>query len=242
MDKISSKDLIKNSELISGYFREVKDVIIVDADIKIVFPERFVEKEFVFLGNTIRLLGIYGIIDDNNNYAYTLAPIFQELSPSNVSEIMIDGVLNKVLEFKKGDIFMVDTTLVKTDAFIYDLYNEFYIKGNMPWFLKYNETSEILLESNKYADSNIGNNPLAFEILSAIISRDSEDKTKYVKNLIENDKQKLTQDVTYVGLNNIYYSYTNTGSRVIGGYYGSGISTAMVDPEKKSTDLMDILR
>lgn len=123
------------------------------------------------------------------------------------------------------------------DSFLYDLFDEFFIKGNIPWFLDYDDVNDLLLETKKYAGSNIGKNPLAFEILTSIIARDPNDKKQFFRKL-DNTKKKPT----YVGLNNIYYSYTTTGARLVGGYYGPGVTAAVVDKEEEASYIEKILK
>lgn len=243
MDKYSKSNFKRNPEVIKSYFKVVKDITIVTSELRVIFPERFITKEFVFMGSTVRALNIFAIVDDNNNYAIAMAPIFVELSPYNVSDVMIDNDLNKVLHFKKDDVFLVSNTCFVTDSFIYDLFDEFYVKGNIPWFMNYEDVSDILLESKKYAGSNIGNNPLTFEILAANIGRLKSDKNKFIRQELPNGKVNLEKmDVAYVGLNNIYYSFDSTGASLFGGYAKSGMVKSLVNPETTSTTTMDILR
>ena len=242
MEKISSKIFKRNPELIKSYFRKVKDVTYTSANLRIIFSERFITKEFVFMGSTIRTISIFAIVDDNNNYAISIAPIFVDLSPYNVSDVMINDVLNKVLYFNKDDIVIVNNTLVKTDSFIYDLFDEFYVKGNIPWFMGYEDVSDILLEAKKYAGSNVGENALTFEILASLVSRNKKNKFEFIRRSITSEKDVPDLNIEFIGLNNIYYSFDSTGARLFGGYYGSGVTTSMADPEKETTIMMDLIR
>lgn len=243
MDKYKKSNFKRNPEVIKSYFKVIKDITICTKELKVIFPERFITKEFVFMGSTVRALNIFAIVDEDNNYAVAMAPIFIELAPYNVSDVMIDNDLNKVLHFRKDDVFIVNNTCVITDGFIYDLFDEFYVKGNIPWFMNYSDVSKILLESKKYAGSNIGDNPLTFEILAANISRTREDKNEFIRHHLPNGKIDVEKlDVAYVGLNNIYYSFDSTGASLFGGYAKSGMVKSLVNPEETSTTTMDILR
>lgn len=242
MDKLSSKLFKRNPELIKSYFKKVKDVTYTNTHLRIIFPERYINKEFVFMGSSIRILSIFAIVDDDNNYAISVAPIFIDLSPYNVSEVMIDDVLNKVLYFNKDDIVINNNTVVKTDSFIYDLFDEFYVKGNVPWFMGYEDVSDILLEAKKYSGSNVGENALTFEILASLVSRSGKDKSEFIRRSITSEKDVSKLDIRYIGLNNIYYSFDSTGARLFGGYYGSGVTTSIADPEDETTVMMDLIR
>ena len=123
---------------------------------------------------------------------------------------------------------------------MYDIFDEFFVQGNVPWYLNYDDLSNIFIESKKYANSNIGSDPLAFEILSSIVTRSSEDKKVYYRHLITSGNNKIKPD--YVGLNNPYYSFDNTGAKLIGSRFGAGLNVALVEPEKKTSATSQILR
>lgn len=243
MDKYSRSNFKRNSEVIKSYFKVVKDITICTANLRVIFPERYIKKEFVFMGSTVRLVNIFAIVDDNNNYAIAMAPIFIEVAPYNVSDVMIDNELNKVLHFRKDDVFIVNNTCVISDSFIYDLFDEFYVKGNIPWFMNYDDVSDILVKSKLYAGSNIGDNPITYEILAASISRYRNDKNQFIRHVMPSSKVDVEKlDVAYVGLNNVYYSFDSTGASLFGGYAKAGTVKALVNPEKTSTTTMNILR
>jgi hypothetical protein len=242
MDKLSVHSLKRNPELVKSFFKNVGETVVTTKTIRVLFPERYMNRELVFMGNTIRLLSIYAVLDDENNYAIVCAPIFQELSPNNVTDLLVDDNVYKVLHFDANDVFMPTRVLVKQDSFIYDIFDEFFIKGNIPWFLSYEDVSNLLVESKKYADSNVGNNPLTMEIITSIIARHKDDKTIRIRETIETNLDKAKADPVYIGLNNIYYAFDNTGARIIGGYYGYGVTNAIMDPETKTTLVADLLR
>ena len=58
---------------------------------------------------------------------------------------------------------------------------------------------------------------------------------------LEKDKDGSGKPV-YVGLNNIYYSLDNTTAKLVGGYFGYGITVALIDKEKDTTTVSQILR
>jgi hypothetical protein len=242
VDSIESRGLNRKPDVIKSYFKNVGDSIVTTKNIKVIFPERFVKTELAFMGSTIRLVGLYSILDEQGNYGVVIAPIFQDLSPYNVGEVAIDDNVYKVLYFNAGDVFMLSKTLVMADEFMYDIFSEFFLKGNIPWYLNYEDVSNVFLESKKYANSNIGNNPLTMEILTSVIARDRENKDIRIREMIitNTDKNKIIP--SYIGLNNIYYSFDNTGARLIGGYYGDSVVNAIVSPETKSTTVADLLR
>ena len=79
MEHINLDKLNYNPEAIKSCFRISNNMTIVTKDIKIVFLESFLRKELAEIGDVVSLIGLYGIIDENNNYATCIAPVFQKL-------------------------------------------------------------------------------------------------------------------------------------------------------------------
>ena len=239
MDNYKLSSLKRNPNTIKNYFKIVGDTTVVTENVKVLFPARYLDKKLCIISNSVKVLSIYMVVDSRNNYAIISAPIMQDLLPNNINNVSFDGVPYVELVFSKNDVYIPNNNLVMSDTFMYDIFDEFYIKGNVPSFLDYNDVRGILLETMKYANSSVGKNPLIFELLTSIISRDPKNKKTYFRSIVTtNNKVKPT----YIGLNNVYYSYDNTGAKLIGGYFGEGLTTAIVDPETKTSDVSNVLR
>ena len=230
MEHIKTNSLKHNPEVIKSYFRIKDDITIVTEDIKIVFPDRWLNKELAFIEDTVKVIGLFGIIDSKGNYASSITPIYYDIDPNMISEaICDDGVVYKVLHLEAGSVFLSNNNLVVTDSGVYYIFDEIFIKANIPWYVSYDQLPDILAESRKYCDSNIGDNRILFEVLASMVAR-GEDKTEYYRH-VHKDKPN------WIALNNIYYSYKNTGAKLIGGYYGYGVSSAIVNPEVEATKI-----
>jgi len=234
MDYIDTDKLTHNVKVFQDYFHIENDMTIVTEDIKIIFPERWLKKELAIIDDGVKVIGLYGIIDSKNNYVMSVAPIYQDIEANMVSDaICSDGVLYKVLTIEAGTVLINNNNLVVSDNIIYYIFDEFLIKANVPWYADYDVLPDILAESLVYCDSNIGDNRIMFEVLVAMIAR-GDDKTTYFRHELKNNPN-------WVALNNIYYSYKNTGAKLIGGYYGYGISSAIINPEKEATRIEEHL-
>jgi hypothetical protein len=75
------------------------------------------------------------------------------------------------------------------------------------------------------------------EIITSMVAKDPNNKQIYFRQVHDNKNIKPE----YVGLSDIYNSYNNTGSRLIGGYFSYGITTSLVSPEKESSTVSKIL-
>lgn len=238
MEKFDITRLKRNSNKIRNNFKSVNNTTIVTDDMMVMFPTRFINTGLCFLGNIVKVIGIYAIIDYENNYAICNVPIYHNLIPSIISDVEVDGIEYKLLYFDKDNTFLTNNKLIVSDSFIYNLFQELFIQGKIPWYLNYNDLSNILKESKQYAGNNIGNDSMGMEILTAIVSRAPNDKQVYYRQIVE----LVKSDPTYVGLKNIYYSFDNTGAKLFGSYFSEGLISALVDKEKKTSTTSEILR
>lgn len=241
MQPFNIKNLKRKPDIIKSCFKIVGNSIILNKEISVIFPTRFINRKLAHMGDTVNVLGIFAIVDENNNYAIMNIPAMIELTPSMSNEINIEDDPYMLLEFNQYDVFTANTKLLQEDGFIYDLFDDFFIQGNIPWYLDYEDLSNILVLSQKYAGSRIGSNPLGLEILASIAARVSSDKTIFYRTLSK-DMEKMKKDKpSYVALQNIYYTFSSTLAKTSGSYYKDGIVSAIVNKEKKKNKLEVIL-
>lgn len=236
----SKSDLKYNPDIVKKKLKQVGDKVICTEDISILFPEWYVKKELAFLGSTVNLVCIACVVDSSNNYAILEAPIYAEFGPERLLEQSIDGVPYKIMTFSKDNIVILSTRCIKTDNFLYELFNSFFVQGNIPFFLDYEGTSKVFLESKKYADSNIGSDSIIFEIITAIVTRNDKNKMEYWRQTINNGAKG--SHPYPIGLSNVYYAYDSTGAKIIGSFFEQGLINAVNNPENKPTKTVEVLR
>lgn len=230
------KTLKRNPSVIKKYLKTSGNIVSTSTDLTVMFPSRYLDSNMAVIDNTTRVIGIFAIIDNKNNYSVVNVPTMIELSPFSVEEITVDNVKYKLLNFHKDTVFIPNNKSVVNADNIYNLFNDFFAYGRVPWFLSYLDVSNIFLESSKYLGNSIGSGILAFEVLSSIIARDPKKYTTYYRLSNSKDNPK------FIGLQDLYYSYNNTGAKLIGSYLKTGITTAILDPETKSSETTNILR
>ena len=242
MEDLRVDKLKRDSKKILSYFKEVKNTIITTQPIQIVFPARFIDLKLAKIDGLVDVVGYYAILDDKGNYAVVIAPVIGKYSPDLISYVMIDNEKYACLSFKAGDTVVTNTTMLANDNFLFDLYTEFFTNGNIPWYMNYEDVSNIFLETSKYASSGIGNNPIVIEILTAIIARVKNNKRILYKDTLKSKAEIYSKPPSYIGVSNIHYSYDSASSRIIGGYFKEGVINSVVDPETKTTRVADNLR
>lgn len=242
MDTLNVSGLKRDPDAIKKAFKKIGSSMVVTKDMRVIFPERYTNIDLAIIGSTVRLTSIYAILDDEGNYAVSNIPIFIELTPSNITDIEINGKVNKVLHFEEGTTFTENVNMVIDNTFLYDLFNEFYINGNIPWFISYNDAITIFEKTKKYAKSGLGDNPITMEILASILARNPKNKSEFYREILKNENDLNKVIPQYIGLMNIYFTFDNTVSKLVGSYYGQGISSAIISRETSTTTIEEILR
>jgi len=228
----------RNPTRVMSAMKKVDNMYIAVEDVCVMFPERYLDREMAFIDNgEVKLAGIYAIGLDTGDYAVHTAIVMETLTPSDiVNYTHIDGDIYVCLIFEKDTVLMPDNTVPKLDVVSKDIFTEFYSKGNIPWFLNYNDIANLFRDAKSTSGSNMGEDFTTFEILASLLFRDSEDLTMPIRY----SDGKI--DYTTIGLNNIVYGYSSTDAKLVGGYFSAGITNAMVLPESAPTALGDALR
>jgi hypothetical protein len=225
MVKMNLKDLQRDPDSIKKHLKKIGKTYVAKNDISILFPDRYINKNLATLGSTVKVVGIFIILDEDGKYGVLNIPTLVELTPDMVLDVSIGTEIYKMLKFTKDSIVMPNSEPVKMDSFIDPLFDLFMVFGKVPFFLEPHDLSDIFVESDRFAGTGIGNNTVTMELITSIIT---------VK---ENGK------VSYVGLRDVFDTFKDTTSRMVGSYMGSGITASLVDPyEGELTEMEKILR
>ena len=98
MVHIDTNLLKHNPEAIKSCIVKKNNMTIATKNIRIMFLDAFLHKNLAEISDYINLIGMYAIIDDNNNYAVSLAPCMQKLLVDKIEDsTCTDGQLYKIL-------------------------------------------------------------------------------------------------------------------------------------------------
>lgn len=236
MISLHRKEFIRNSAAIAALLLKKENTFLTKEEIKIIIPARYVDKELAFIEHEqIRTVAIFAIVDSKNNYTVVNAPIFIPLSPSDIEDAIIDGEQMKVLSFEPFSVVMPNTICVKSEQHMYDLYDEFITKGNVPWFMNYLDFSNLFARAKMFAGSKIGANRPVLEILAANVARNSKNLKQLYRYAIKSIDDINKIPMYPVGLGNVYLSRTSTISAISGGHLSDGIINKINNPEDQPT-------
>lgn len=243
MEVIRSDRLTRNTELIRSYFKKVKNTTITTTDITIYIPARYTSIGLATISSVVETLMMYAIVDKQGNYGVCIAPIIGKLIPSSPAyNVLIDGVEYIALPFEAGQTVIANNTMLCNDSFIYNIFQEFFINGKVPWFFGYEDLSNLLLEAKKYASSSTGDNPIIIEVLTSVMARVANNKKVFYKSVIKSKDDLNKIKPSYIGVSDRYYNFDTTVGKIVGGYFKEGILNAVVEQETETSKVSEKLR
>jgi len=242
MKALDISNMKRDPKFMSKYVKKIGDSLIAQEDVFYLFPDKYIDKKLSVIDVTCSLLACMSICKDDK-YAVMKFPCKVQVTPTSIEDVVIDNVLYKKINIEAGTPILDTTAYVKDGSMVYDVFEYFIIQGKVPWFLDYEDLFEFFKNVPEYTGTTVGRDPLVFEILVAIISRDETKLDRAYRNIIRNKEDLKNKGIKYIGLLNIYYSFRSTLAKISGSYFREGIISAIVNgPTKEATDLERIVR
>ena len=242
MEDLDISTMKRNSKFMDKYTIQKGNNVIAKEELYFLFPDKFIDKNLSVIDMTSTLLACMAICKDNE-YAVMNMPCKIKVSPSSVEDVVIDGVVYKKLIIDKNDLVMDTTKYVKNGNMVYDVFEYMVIQGKVPWYMEYEDLFGLFNNVPEYTGTSVGEDPLVFEIVTAVISRYGKDIHTSYRNVIKKREDLKTKELKYIGLMNMYYTFKSTLAKISGSYFKEGIISAVVNgPTDKATDLEKIIR
>ncbi|EKD89578.1 MAG: hypothetical protein ACD_33C00041G0005 [uncultured bacterium] len=198
------------------------------------FPKYYENKELLTIETNIFLYGVFAIIIDDK-YSVSTIPTMLQTNPVIIEEFIKDDVEFIRFIYGKDSVIIDNTSIVRNKILSYKIFESFYVNGNVPWYIEYEDLVKILDNMPHYADSNIGSSHIANEVICSFITRVKENKTIF-------HRLDAKKEYSYVDLTNIYYSAISTLNKCAGSYFSDGLVSAIVQKEVKPTKLENLVR
>lgn len=206
-------------------------------------PERYAEKQLASIGAEVYILGIFALVMEDKYYAVSNALAKVRLKNPTIATVKFDGDNYLEFTFEPGSVVIADKELVKDDILAYHVFEEFITKGRVPWFMDYQRDLVGLFDTAElHAGVRLGNNHVVLEIIAAAITRSAKDPTAYYRHLIHKASDLKTIAPATIPLRSVSYGATNTTSKLVGSYFGEGLTSALVNPADKVETIETILR
>lgn len=223
--------MVRDAEKVLSVLKELpNDQLFTTQACRIQVPTRFNDRGLAHIGIENYIFGIFPIILDDGTYAVCNIDAMVKISPYKVLVVNIKDVPYHEFHFEANSVVIANLNLVKRDTLIYNLLEEFFFNGNIPWYLGYEDVGKVFDTASEHAGINVNSNFEVLELLTSMIARYKIDRTKYYRTSIDNGDDMVKNPPVFVPMKSVFYSATNTLNKLAGSYFNDGIVSALVQP------------
>lgn len=208
---------------------------------QILIPARYREAGLVKIGAETYVLGMLAYVV-GSRYSVMRIPAMFRTEPSQINNVVFDADPYLELVYEAGDTVIANKDIVQDDALLYEIYDEFFAKGHVPWFFNYYDVGRLFAESPYYTGVRLGANHAVLEMLAATICRAPDKPTQFYRQFVERKEDVEKNPPFIIKLSSVSYGATNTTAKLIGAYWEEGLNSALVNPSDKVEPIEDLLR
>ena len=209
---------------------------------RIQIPTRYADINIAQIGIETHVYGIFALILSDGSYSVTKINAMVHLMPRRTTTVTIENRDYYEFSFEANDVIVASTSLVKRDAMMYNILDEFFFQGKVPWYVNYNDLGTIFDSAKYHAGSNIADSYASIELIASLVSRSEHDLTKYYRSTIADKPDDQLPEPAYNSLNDVFYSATNTLNKLAGSYFKDGVISALVTKTQTVSHLERLLR
>lgn len=218
------------------------DRVVTKKGCRIYIPSRYRENQFAKIANETYILGLFGIVSPDGYYSVSRCLAMVKTEPSVINIVTVDDTEYMELVYEPGNSVIANTDIVQSDDLLYEVYNEFIARGNVPWYMDYYDLGKLFEMAKYYCGVKLGANHVILEMLAATVSRDPKDPVKYYRQVVKTQKDVLDNPPKIIKLDSVTYGATNTTAKLIGAYWDEGVTSALVNQSDKLEPIEDLLR
>lgn len=233
--------LKRDAGYVSSWLKEVGDQLLTTKPCKIQIPVRFNNRGLASIGSETYISGIYAIIIDDR-YAVSNIPTMINITPTSTVTTTIRDEEYYEFSFDAGSSVIGNLNSMRRDSIIFSIADVLMIKGYIPWFFNENDIATIFMYADKYADSQVGVNMLANEIIASLMTRLKSDKNIYYRAVIKDRKDMLTNKPAFIGIQNTIYGPSNTLNKLAGRNFSDGVPSALINTTDTMEHIESLLR
>ena len=199
-------------------------------------PKRFEVYGMLDITDVVQALGIMDIIIDGK-YECSLNVLSKlTIVPSEMDDMVIDGVPYLVLYLQKGDIFIQNTQVTQDANAIYAVYVEFITRGKPLYTLGYDQLALVFDRVKQMTASSVGVDRVLFELIVSHLARDPKDLFRQYRYTV------MDVPPTIIPLRSVSLAPTTTSSRVFGSYFDDGLTSSLITTNKENSPFENIIR
>ena len=236
------KNIVRDAQYVRAHLRELDDERLVTLkDCRVYIPVRFSECGLASVGVDTNIVGIYLIVMEDKYSAVSLINTIIRFEPQSTNRVVVNGDEYYEFVFPAGSTVIPNMNIVQNSKIPYRIYNEFFAKGRIPFYLTYEDLAKIFDTARKYGGVNIGSDREVTELLVSIISRSKNNRADFYRQVVMTPDDINDKKPTYVALKSVAYSATNTTNKLAGSYMQDGIVSALVSPSTREERIERLL-
>ncbi len=236
--------LKRDGKLVSTFFKKLADnSCITTKGCKIYIPVRFAEKGMAEIGIKTYSVGIFAITVEDKFYSVWNINAMIQLCPTSTVKTTINGDEYYEFYFEPGSVVFKSLDLVKTDTLTFKIFDEFFSKGRIPWYMNsVDDMGKVFDTAAKHAGAGVGKNREITELMVSLIARNPADRHQYYRSVEGTLAELAKKPPAFIALRDVAYSATNTINRLGGSYFEQGVVSALNTPSQTVEPVEDLLR
>lgn len=216
-------------------------VLVTTKPCKIQVPKRYLERNLASVGSEVYILGIFGLIMEDQYYSVSMADAMVRILPASTDTVDVDGEQYLEFSFAAGDQLFNSLDLVQNDVLMYYIYDECVAKGRQPWYMNYVDSLHLFDSARAHGGTDLGNHAILNLIISTT-ARNPQDLTVMYRHTVQSMADVVARPPTIVPFRSVVYNTPNTLSKLIGAHFGDSLSSALVHPTDKVERIEELLR
>lgn len=210
--------------------------------LKIYVPARYAEHNLAEIGARTYIVGIFAMVVEDTYFSSSTVNAMMEITPSSMMTVLFDDDEYFEFTFDAGAVICPSLDLVKIATFVYQIYDEFYAKGRVPWFLGYLQMGRLFRTAKKHANSNVGANWEVVELLASINARQSKNRKLYYRTGIRSLTDLETDPPAWIPMRSVQHAAVGTLNKLAGSHFREAVVSALVSPSSRSERVERLLR
>jgi hypothetical protein len=227
--------LKRDAKVVHSALKEVGDSLVAVKPLKIYVPEHYLSCELLNVSDKVSMVAIFGIVV-GGYYSVSIADAMCITEPTSVTVVTIAGSKYYELTYEVGDKVMVNINLVQKNSILIVLYTDFLGRANVPWYFDYDELSAVFETCRLHAGASLQTDQAIIELLVSITARQQKDKRLFYRH-----DNKLYRPA-YIGISNVAFQANDTYTKLAGGYFNDGLTSALVTPTTTNEELVTLIR
>lgn len=234
-------NLIRDPDYVISKLVEHEDgSIVTTVPCTIQIPESFADKNLAVIGGEVFVFGFFPIIM-GDRYSVNKTIAMMRICPSSTQKIVVQDTPYIEFAFEPGDKLIYTTALVVTDTLTYYMYDQFVAKGNIPWYMNYNDMANMFETAQEHAGVNLGGRSI-IELIISTIARDPDDMTRLYRHIYTRPEDLVNKPPVTVPFRSVIWNTSDTTSKLNGAYYDHGINSALVNQSESVEMIEELLR